>query len=197
MPAAGYFLVYGSIMLFQGLWCVTYFLPHYGRDPAIMLMTMIGVGKIISAAMAGTVAKKIGSKRKVMMYANIGYLAIWGVIWMFAADGDMYWLWMCVNFMFGFFSGFMVLAFAQAKEWFPTSISATVISLVNTMIFAGAFVSQYIVSEIVGKNFSMLWGIMFFWVAAACILSYLSIDNRTGSVKEIYRKHMINDGTER
>lgn len=187
MPAAGYFLVYGSIMLFQGLWCVTYFLPHYGRDASVMLMTMIGVGKILSAALAGTLARRIGSKRTVMIFGNIGYLAIWGVIWLFAVDGDMYWLWVCVNFMFGFFSGLMVLAFAQAKEWFPVSISGTVISLVNTMIFAGAFVSQYILSELVGRDFGVLWASMFIWVAAACVLSCLSVDNRTGEVKAIYR----------
>jgi len=190
MPATAYLLIYGTIMVYQGLWVKVYFEGVYAFASAALLISIIGVGKIISAAAAGTVAKIAGSKRIVMLTANIGYLGIWGIIWLMAGDINMFWFWMGINFMFGLFSGFMVLAFAQAKEWFPISISGTVIAMVNVMIFSGGAVfttlSGFVISDITSlPDFKMLWGIMFFAAAGACVMAYLSRDNNTGSVKEI------------
>jgi sugar phosphate permease len=174
MPAGSYLLIYGTIMAFQGLWVIYYFKDIYGFANAAFLMSMIGVGKIISAAMAGTVAKKVGSKRIVMFSACIGYLTVWGAIWLLAGEMSIFWFWMGVNFMFGFFSGFMVLAFAQAKEWFPVSISGTVISMVNVMIFSGGAIFTAVTGLILSNarllsEYKILWGLMFFAVVAACI----------------------------
>ncbi|MDR2866880.1 MAG: MFS transporter [Methanomassiliicoccaceae archaeon] len=195
MPGLSYFFVYGSIMVFQGLWAAKYFDNVYDFIYAgAWMVTMIGAGKVISAAMAGTIAKKVGSKRIVMLMGNIGYLAIWAIIWSFAGGIDSFWFWMSVNFLFGLFSGFMVLSFAQAKEWFPTSISGTVIAMVNIMIFSGAAVWQTVSGFVIydSKNatlgqFSTVWLIMMVLVIAACICSYLSIDNNTGDVKKVIR----------
>jgi len=191
MPATSYLLVYGTIMAFQGLWVIYYFKDIYGFANAAFLMSMIGVGKIISAAMAGTVAKKVGSKRTVMFSACLGYLTVWGVIWLLAGEMHVFSFWLCINFMFGFFSGFMVLAFAQAKEWFPVSISGTVISMVNVMIFSGGAVFTAVTGLILSNDrflseYRILWGLMFFAVVLACILLYLSKDNDTGSVRPVH-----------
>ncbi|MCL2608197.1 MAG: MFS transporter [Methanomassiliicoccaceae archaeon] len=190
MPATAYLLIYGTIMVYQGLWVKTYFEEIYAFASAALLISIIGVGKIISAALAGTVANMVGSKRTVMLTANLGYLVIWGIIWLMAGEINMFWFWMGINFMFGLFSGFMVLAFAQAKDWFPVSISGTVIAMVNVMIFSGGAVfttlSGFVLSDMMSlSDFSTLWGIMFFAVAGACLMAFLSRDNNTGSVMEI------------
>jgi len=193
MPAGAYFLVFGTMMLFQGRWMVKYFNSFYELAVAgTVLLTFLAVGKLISTAMASTVAKKIGSKRKVMLAACLGYLGVWGTIWLLAGDlVNVLWFWAGINFLFGFFSGFMSLVFAQAKEWFPSSISGTVVALFNTMVFLGGGVLQTISIWVIDEKasvfgqFTAMWGIAFVCVLIACIMVYFSMDNKTGTVKEI------------
>jgi sugar phosphate permease len=192
MPASTYFFVFGTMMLFQGRWAAKYFDTTYEFIIAgTFLVTMLAVGKMISTAISGTVASKIGSKRITVLAANFGYLGVWGVLWIFAGKIDMLWFWVGMNFMFGFFSGFVSLSFAQVKEWFPASISGTAIALVNTMVFLGGGVLQTLSIWIINERspafgeFTVMWGIAFLCVAAACVLSYMSKDNNTGSVRPI------------
>ena len=192
MPALAYFFVFGTMMLFQGRWVVKYFNSMYEFAVAgTVLLTLLAVGKMISTALASTVAKRVGSKRKVIFAANLGYLAIWGTLWMFAGDISMLWFWAGINFLFGFSSGFMSLGFAQAKEWFAASISGTVIALFNTMVFLGGGIIQTISIWVIDEaaptlaQFTTMWGIAFFCAAIACVMSFFSRDNNTGSVKEI------------
>jgi MFS family permease len=195
MPALAYFFVFGTMMLFQGRWVVKYFDSVYEFAIAgTVLLSLLAIGKMISTALASTVAKKVGSKRKVILSANIGYLAVWGIIWMFAGEINMLFFWAGINFMFGFFSGFMSLGFAQAKEWFAAAISGTTIALFNTMVFLGGGILQTISIFVIDEKaatlsqFSTMWGIAFFCVVVACVMSFFSKDNNTGEVKKIIRK---------
>ena len=192
MPALAYFFVFGTMMLFQGRWVVRYFNTTYDFLIAgAVLLSILAIGKLISTAMASTVAKKVGSKRKVILYANIGYLAVWGIIWSFAGEINMFLFWAGINFMFGFFSGFMSLGFTQAKEWFSAAISGTAIALFNTMVFLGGGILQTISIWVIDEKnpllsqFTTMWGIAFICAALACVMSYFSVDNNTGSVKEM------------
>jgi hypothetical protein len=130
----------------------------------------------------------------VIFTANLGFLAVWGAIWLLAGRMDMFWFWAGVCFIFGFCSGFMSLGFAQAKEWFSAAISGTVIALFNTMVFLGGGILQTISIFVINEKspvlgeFTAMWGIAFVCVAAACVLAYLSVDNRTGTVKTIRRQ---------
>lgn len=192
MPAIAYFLIFGTMMLFQGRWIVRYFNSVYEFAIAgTVLLTILAIGKLISTATASTVAKKVGSKRKVMLAASLGYLMVWGIIWLLAGKVNVFLFWAGVNFLFGFFGGFMSLVFAQAKEWFPSSISGTVIAIFNTMVFLGGGVLQTLSIWMINEKspafgeFTAMWGIAFVCVAIACIMVYFSVDNNTGALKEI------------
>jgi len=192
MPAGMYFLVFGTMMLFQGRWIVTYFNNIYEFAVAgTVMLTLLAIGKMISTAMASTVAKKLGSKRKTVLSACIGYLIVWGIIWLFAGEINVLLFWAGVSFMFGFLSGFASLGFAQAKEWFSAAISGTVIALFNTMVFLGGGVLQTISIWVIDEHtktlgeFTNMWAIAFVCVAIACVFAYLSTDNKTGKLKEI------------
>jgi len=192
MPAGAYFLVFGTMMLFQGRWVVTYFNNIYDFAVAgTVLLTLLAIGKMLSTAIASTVAKKVGSKRTVILSANVGYLAVWGIIWLLAGEINVFLFWAGINFMFGFLSGFMSLGFAQAKEWFPASISGTVIALFNTMVFLGGGILQTISIWVIDEktkmlgDFTNMWAIAFFCVLIACIFAYLIVDNKNGVVKKI------------
>ena len=184
--ALAYFLVYGSIMTFQGTWAVTYFNNVYDFVlSASWMVTALGVGKILSTlAIGGMTSRRIiRSKRKAMIYGTSVFTVLWAVIFVFAGDIDSYWFWFAVSFAFGFFGGFMTLSFTQVKEWYPIAISGTAVSGTNIFLFLGASVCTTISGAIIGTaytldNFTVLWGLMLLFSAVAVVLLVLSVEKR-------------------
>lgn len=184
--ALAYFLVYGSIMTFQGTWAVTYFNNVYNFVlSASWMVTALGVGKILSTLAIGGMTSRgiIRSKRKAMIYGTSVFTVLWAVIFVFAGDIDSYWFWFAVSFAFGFFGGFMTLSFTQVKEWYPIAISGTAVSGTNIFLFLGASVCTTISGAIIGTaytldNFTVLWGLMLLFSAVAVVLLVLSVEKR-------------------
>ena len=184
--ALAYFLVYGSIMTFQGTWAVTYFNNVYDFVlSASWMVTALGVGKILSTLAIGGMTSRgiIRSKRKAMIYGTSVFTVLWAVIFVFAGDIDSYWFWFAVSFAFGFFGGFMTLSFTQVKEWYPIAISGTAVSGTNIFLFLGASVCTTISGAIIGTaytldNFTVLWGLMLLFSAVAVVLLILSVEKR-------------------
>lgn len=184
--AMAYFLVYGSIMVFQGTWANTYFKDVYGfASSAAWMVTMLGVGKILSTIMIGLLVSRgiIKSKRTAMIWGTLLYVATWGVIWVFAGSLNIYWFWMVICFIFGFSGGFMTLSFSQVKEWYPTAISGTTISAMNVFLFLGASVCSTISDRVIGtsytlENFSTVWVLMFIMAAIALLMVILSVERK-------------------
>lgn len=184
--ALAYFLVYGSIMTFQGTWAVTYFNNVYDFVlSASWMVTALGVGKILSTLAIGGMTSRgiIRSKRKAMIYGTSVFTVLWAIIFVFAGDIDSYWFWFAVSFAFGFFGGFMTLSFTQVKEWYPIAISGTAVSGTNIFLFLGASVCTTISGAIIGTaytldNFTVLWGLMLLFSAVAVVLLVLSVEKR-------------------
>ena len=184
--ALAYFLVYGTIMTFQGTWAVTYFNSVYGFVlSASWMVTALGVGKILSTLAIGAMTSRgiIRSKRRTMIYGTSVFAAIWVVIFLFAGEIDSYWFWFEVSFLFGFFGGFMTLSFTQVKEWYPIAVSGTAVSGTNIFLFLGASVCTTVSGLVVGtsytlENFTALWGLMTLFALAAVVLLALSVEKR-------------------
>ena len=184
--AIAYFLVYGTIMTFQGTWAVTYFNSVYGFVlSASWMVTALGVGKILSTLAIGGMTSRgiIRSKRRAMIYGTGVFTLIWAVIFLFAGEIDSYWFWFAVSFAFGFFGGFMTLSFTQVKEWYPIAISGTAVSGTNIFLFLGASVCTTVSGAMIGTqytlgNFTALWGLMLLLSAAAVVLLVLSVEKR-------------------
>ena len=167
--ALAYFLVYGTIMTFQGTWAVTYFNSVYGFVlSASWMVTALGVGKILSTLAIGAMTSRgvIRSKRRTMICGTSVFAAIWVVIFLFAGEIDSYWFWFAVSFLFGFFGGFMTLSFTQVKEWYPIAVSGTAVS--------GFMVGTSYTLE----NFTALWGLMTLFALIAVVLLALSVEKR-------------------
>ncbi len=166
--ALAYFLVYGSIMVFQGTWAVTYFDSVYGFAlSAAWMVTALGVGKILTTVVVGALTSRgiITSKRSAMVWGTAAFTAVWAVIFVFAGDIDSYWFWFAVSFLFGFFGGFMTLSFSQIREWYPIAVAGTSVSAANVFLFLGASIFTTFSGWIVGTsytldNFSLVWGVM-------------------------------------
>jgi len=186
--AIAYFLVYGSIMVFQGTWANTYFREVYDFGAsAAWLITVLGAGKILSTALIGVMNGRgiIKSKRTAMLWGSFMFAATWGVLWMFAGNMGYYWFWMVMCFIFGFTAGFMTLSYTQVKEWYPTAISGTSVSAMNLFLFLGASVFTTISSPIIGttytlENFSLVWALMFTAAVLAFLMVFLSIEKKEG-----------------
>jgi len=186
--AIAYFLVYGSIMVFQGTWANTYFKEIYGFGAtAAWLITILGIGKILSTAVIGVMNGRgiIRSKRTAMFWGTFLYVVTWGILWIFAGSMDNYWFWMGICFIFGFSGGFMTLSFTQVKEWYPTAISGTSVSAMNVFLFLGASVCTTLTAPIIGttytlENFSLVWALMFAVSLLALLMVFLSVEKKEG-----------------
>lgn len=184
--AIAYFLVYGTIMTFQGTWAVTYFNNVYGFVlSASWMVTALGVGKILSTLAIGTMAARgiIRSKRRAMICGTSVFAIIWAIIFVFAGDINSYWFWFVISFLFGFFGGFMTLSFTQVKEWFPIAVAGTAVSGTNIFLFLGASICTTISGAIIGtaytlENFSLLWGLMTVFAIMAVVMLVLSVEKK-------------------
>lgn len=177
--AVAYFLIYGTIMVFQGTTSIAYFRDHvYGFALAAWFVTMIGIGKIASTVAIGRLVSSgvIRSKKKVMCVGTFAYMITWAVIWLSAGELDSEWFWFAICTLFGFFGGFMTLSFSQVKEWFPVSLAGTAVSSMNVMLFLGASVLTTVAGIVLGgvytlDNYVVLWGVMF----AASLIAFLLV----------------------
>lgn len=178
--ALAYFLVYGSIMTFQGTWAVKYFDSVYDfAISAAWMVTVLGIGKIMSTVAIGALTTRgiIRSKRRAMVLGTAAFALTWVVLFVFAGRIESYGFWFAVSFLFGFFGGFMTLTFATIKEWYPVAVSGTAVSAANIFLFLGASIGTTVSGYIIGttyslENFSAVWGLMtvFAMVAVALLL---------------------------
>lgn len=183
--AIAYFLIYGSIMTFQGTWAVRYFDNIYGfAISASWMVTVMGIGKILSTITVGMLTSRniIRSKRKVMIFGCVCYTIIWAVIFLFVGKIDSYWFWLALSTLFGLFGGFMSLSFTQVKEWYPIAISGTAVSGMNIFLFLGASVcttlSSIIITATSEDTYATMWGLMLLFSIIATILMFLSKEKR-------------------
>lgn len=177
-----YFLIYGTIMVFQGTTSIAYFKTDIYTFPlAAWFITMLGVGKIVSTILIGRLSSRkiVKSKKKLMVFGTFMFAMVWAIIWLFAGSLDSQIFWSVVCTLFGFFGGFMTLSYTQVKEWFPISISGTATSFLSVMLFLGAAVCTTLAGVILHKeyilsNYSTLWALMFVAALAAFVLVLIS-----------------------
>ena len=186
--AMAYFLVYGTIMVFQGTWAAKYFDSVYGFAlSAAWMVTAIGIGKIASTVALGALSSRgvLRSKRRAMMFGTACFALVWAAIFSLAGDIDSYGFWFATSLLFGFFGGFMSLSFAQVKEWYPIAIAGTAVSGMNVFLFLGASVLTTVSGIVIGaaytlENFSAVWSMMLACAIAAFVLTAFSLERNGG-----------------
>ncbi len=191
--ALAYFLVYGTIMVFQGTISKSYFNDTYTFTTlTIWIVAMIGIGKILSTVLVGILSGRgvIRSKRTAMFFGNVGFALVWLVLWVYAGEMDNAIFWGVVCTLFGFFGGFMSLSFTQVKEWHPTSISGTAVAALNVFLFLGSAISLEIAGYMLGKtpslgDYSAVWGLMFVFSVIAILAVFVSKENIKTSQRQL------------
>jgi sugar phosphate permease len=179
--AIWFFFMYGSVMVYQGLWAGPFFHDILGWEKATygLVLTFIGMGMIFGCPIAGYISDKIlKSRKKVLIIGTVVYTIIWAVIWTTAGEITSVEAYMVINFVFGFFGGFLVVSFAQIKELFPISIAGTSIAALNIFPFAGGAILQH-VSGLMLTNRSLesyqgVWRFMLICMIIATVAAFLS-----------------------
>ncbi|MDD3041658.1 MAG: MFS transporter [Methanosarcinaceae archaeon] len=135
-----FFFMYGSLMVYQGLWAGPFFRDVLGWDKASYagILSFIAIGMIFGCPIAGYLSDKVlKSRKKVLLMGTAIYIVLWGVIWSQAGNISSAMAYTTIHFLFGFFGGFFVVSYAQVKEWFPASIVGTAVGAYNIFPFLG------------------------------------------------------------
>ena len=181
--AIWFFFLYGSIMVYQGLWAGPFYQDVLGWDRARsgLVLTFIGLGMIFGCPTAGYISDKVlRSRRKVLVIGALVYTVIWAAIWIGSGQIESTQAYMAINFAFGFFGGFFVVGFAQVKELFPLSIVGTSTAALNIFPFAGGAVLQQVsglmLSDRSLEAYQGLWLFMLLCAGVATVAAAMSVE---------------------
>jgi sugar phosphate permease len=186
--AIWFFFMYGSVMVYQGLWAGPFFHDVLGWEKATygLVLTFIGMGMIFGCPIAGYISDKIlKSRKKVLIMGTVAYTITWAVIWMTAGEITSAEAYMVINFVFGFFGGFLVVSFAQIKELFPISIAGTSIAALNVFPFAGGAILQHVSGLMLTsrslESYQGIWRLMLICMIIATVAAFLSKEKKPAS----------------
>jgi sugar phosphate permease len=185
--AIWFFFMYGSIMVYQGLWAGPFFHDILGWEKATygLVLTFIGIGMIIGCPTAGYISDKIlKSRKKVLIIGTVVYTFTWAIIWMTAGQITSTEAYMAINFVFGFFGGFLVVSFAQIKELFPITIVGTSTAALNIFPFAGGAILQQASGLMLTtrslQSYKGIWLFMLICTVIATVAAFLSKEKEPG-----------------
>jgi sugar phosphate permease len=189
--AIWFFFVYGSMMVYQGLWAGPFFHDIMGWDRPTywLVLTFIGIGMILGCPTAGYISDKIlKSRKKVLIIGTVVYTIIWAIIWMTAGHITSTETYMAINFAFGFFGGFFVVSYAQIKELFPISIVGTSTAALNIFPFAGGAILQQVSGLMLTtrslESYQGLWLLMLICMIIATVAALMSNEKEPGRAND-------------
>ncbi len=185
--AIWFFFMYGSIMVYQGLWAGPFFHDILGWDRPTygLVLTFIGMGMILGCPTAGYISDRIlKSRKKVLIIGTVVYTIIWAIIWVTTGHITSTETYMAINFAFGFFGGFLVVSYAQIKELFPISIVGTSTAALNIFPFAGGAILQQVSGLMLAtrslESYQGLWLFMLICMIIATVAALLSKEKEPG-----------------
>ena len=191
--AIWFFFMYGTIMLWQASQAGSFYKSVYGfsAGDAGIMVTMVGVGMVCGCPIAGRLSDRyFHSRKKVILIGTLVYTCLWGVIWATAGKGHMDGIAIqgVINFLFGFFGGFFVVAYAQIKELYPIAMAGTSTAALNLFPFAGGAIlitiGGFMISDKTLAEFQNVWLMAFLMMVAACVCAFLSVEK--GSDEKIW-----------
>lgn len=183
--AVWFFFMYGTIMLWQASQAGSFYKSGLGfsKEDASLFIMMVGVGMVFGCPISGVISDRfLRSRRKVVVFGTLAYTAIWATIWLTADTGiaNEFAAQMAINFLFGFFGGFFVAAYAQIKELYPVGMAGTSTAALNLFPFAGGAIlitlAGFIIDDKTIGEFQTLWLIAFTMMIAASVCAFLSVE---------------------
>ena len=144
------FVIYGTVMGFQGLWCIPYLQQTYGlpKQQAANILMLWPIGMAVGCFAFGFVSDRIlKSRRNASFYGIIIYALTWLplVLWPDKIPVGMFYP---LLFIMGFFSGAYVPNYAHIAEGQPHSFIATANGMLNVWYFVGGALFQAVMGMV-------------------------------------------------
>jgi sugar phosphate permease len=138
------FVIYGTVMGFQGLWCIPYLQQTFGlpKQQAANILMLWPIGMAVGCFAFGFISDRIlKSRRNASFYGIIIYAVTWIplVMWPDKIPVGMFYP---LLFIMGFFSGAYVPNYAHIAEGQPHSFIATANGMLNVWYFVGGALFQ-------------------------------------------------------
>jgi sugar phosphate permease len=138
------FVIYGTVMGFQGLWCIPYLQHVYGlaKQQAANILMFWAIGMGLGCFTIGWASDRIlKSRRKASLYGMIVYIITWLPVILFPASIPV-WCFYPLLFIMGFWCGAYVPNYAHIAEGQPHSFIATANGMLNIWYFVGGALFQ-------------------------------------------------------
>jgi len=138
------FVIYGTVMGFQGLWFIPYAQQIYGlpKQQAANMLMFWPIGMALGCFAAGYASDRIlKSRRNTSFYGMLIYVATWIPIAFFTGSIPVQWFYPLL-FVMGFFCGAYVPNYAHIADGQPTSFMATSNGMLNIWYFVGGALYQ-------------------------------------------------------
>ena len=191
--AIWFFFMYGTVMLWQASQSGSFYknIYDFSSGTAALMVTMVGVGMVFGCPLAGRLSDKIlHSRKKVILIGTSAYTVIWAIIWLTAGKDYMNstTIQIIINFLFGFFGGFFVVAYAQIKELYPIAMAGTSTAALNLFPFAGGAIlitiAGLIVTDKTLAQYQTVWLMAFIMMIIALICAFLSVEKESAKKPE-------------
>lgn len=143
------FVIYGSIMGFQGLWSVPFLIDVYGvtKQMAGNLIMFWAIGFAVGAPIFGWLTDKfLGSPKKALLLGAFGYMICWLPFLFFAKSISVGALYPLI-FILGVFCSSYVAGVTHITTDLPKSIGSTAAGMINIWCFVGGAVYQQIIGK--------------------------------------------------
>ncbi len=151
--AVMFFVLYGTIMGFQGLWGGPFLMNvyHLTNAQAGKLLTMIPIGMIGGCLMVGILADRVvKSKKKVAMVGIFGYILTW-IPLVFWIDSMSLSFIRVLLLLYGIFGGTFALMSGNLQENIDLRMTGTALGVLNFCAFSGGALYQQIMAAIIAR----------------------------------------------
>lgn len=148
-----FFVLYGTIMGFQGLWAGPFLMNVYEltNEQAGKLLMLIPIGMIPGCFLSGILADKVvKSRKKVAVVGIICYIVSW-VPLVFWTDSMSLNFIRVLLFSYGLFGGIFTLMSANLQENLDLRMVGTGLGVMNFFAFSGGAIYQQIMASIISK----------------------------------------------
>lgn len=144
------FVIYGTVMGFQGLWFIPYVQHIYGlpKQEAANMLMFWPIGMAVGCFSIGWASDRLlKSRRKASLYGMIIYVLTWipVVAWPGSIPVQVFYP---LLFVMGFFCGAYVPNYAHIAEGQPHSFIATANGMLNIWYFVGGALYQAVMGVI-------------------------------------------------
>jgi len=150
------FLVYGSLMIFQGLWGGAFLSDIYGftRDESSLILLLIALGVMVASPLGGFISDRVIGRRKPILVVSCIFMVIsWVPLAFFTGELSKTIIFITAILM-GVSTGLRVIDMTLGKESLPDEILGRALGLLNISYFVGAALFQPLIGFVMDLTLS-------------------------------------------